>query len=716
MKERIKDRYNILAVCFIILGLVIVFKLVNLQIINGEYYDEVSQERLFNLRKITAARGNIVDRNGIPLANNRMGFTVQIVYAGIKGDELNDMLMKLIRVFEKNNDTYNKNFTKYITFNPIGFGDSAKKAKSPIEKIKKDLLLKVKNDDKLDTAEDVFKYLRDKKYKIDKKYTDEEAYKIMAMRYELLHFSSLNPTLLARDVSKVTVAELEERHHEFPGVTTDIEPVRKYNDAQYAAHILGYIGKISDKSYENLKSKGYTMNDLIGKDGIELAAEEDLKGIDGQRRVEVNTEGRFTEELNSNPAKPGNNVVLTIDMNLQKVAAESLERTIKAIRERKPGKTHKNNKGDALAGAVVAIDVNNGEVLAMASYPNYNPSVFLERSDNKEAQKQITALFTDGTNSPTMNRAIATAYPPGSTFKPLVGIAGLQEGVISRETKIQDTGFFYEEGVKLTCLEYANGMLRSGHGFVNLKDALATSCNIFFYKLGISMGIDKIDKWGKMFGLGEYTGIELSGEVEGIRSNLEYHKKQSDNKWGRVYTAKSAIGQQYNTYTPLQLASYTATIANGGEKYTPHIIKRVVSYDGTVVRENAQKPVQLPVSKETIAAVKEGMEAVTQHSSEGTAATVFESFYTNYGIRVAGKTGTAETYDSIKKGKSNNGMFICYAPADNPKIAVAVAIERGVFGYYTADVARDILAEYFNVNNKGTVDSTVKPDEVIFTW
>jgi penicillin-binding protein 2 len=715
MREKFKDRFNIMAACFVIAGLFIIIQLVNLQVINGEYYDNDSQKRLLNERKITASRGNIVDRNGIPIASNRMGFTVQILNSGLENDKLNDMLLSLVGIFEKNKDTYNKELSKYLTFNPIAFGSKTKNLKSPIDRIIKDFNLKLKLEDKLETAEDVFKYLREKKYKIDKKYTDGEAYKIMTLRFEIRHLSSLNPTELAKDVNKVTIAEIEERHHDFPGVTTDIEPERKYHDALYAAHILGYMGSINDKELEKYKDKGYTMNDVIGKQGIELAAEQYLRGTDGERRVEVDTEGRLTEELNSDAAIPGNNVVLTLDVNLQKTAAESLERTIKAIRERQPGKDHKNNKGDAFAGAVVAMDVTNGEVLAMASYPSYDPSMFLEGSDNKDAQSQISAWFSDNENSPTLNRAISSAFPPGSTFKPMISVAGLQEGVISSDTKILDPGFFYEEGVKLTCLEYTNHTRPSGHGLIDLKEALATSCNVFFYKLGMGLGIDKIDKWGKLFGLGEYSGIELSGEIKGTRSNLEIHKKRDpDIKWGKVYTAKTSIGQQYNAFTPIQLADYTATIANGGKKFTPHLIKRITSYDGTIVKEIKPQFQQLPISKDTILAVKEGMEAVA-NSSEGTAASVFNDFYKNYGIMVAGKTGTAETNDSIYKGKSNNGMFICYAPADNPKIAIAVAVQRGVFGYYTADVARDILAQYFNVNDKGNEDDSIKPDQVSFT-
>ncbi|RCX17467.1 peptidoglycan glycosyltransferase [Anaerobacterium chartisolvens] len=714
MKEKIKDRYNILGACFFILGVIIILRLANLQIINGQKYDSESQSRLLNERKIAAPRGDILDRNGIPIATNRIGFTVQIVYAGLDSNSLNDMLLRLANLFESCNDEYNRSFNKFITFNPIGFGSSLKNLKEPVERIKSEFGLKPQSTDRLDTPEEAFRYIRENKYKIDKKYTDEEAYKIMTMRYEIRGLNSLNPITLARDVSQETMAKLEEMHRLFPGVTTDTEPIRVYRDSQYAAHILGYIRGINDEEYKRLKDKGYAMNELIGKSGVELAAEEYLRGKDGQRRVEVDTEGRFTEELNSRPAVPGNNVILTIDMKLQKIAEESLERTITSIRNKQGGKTSKNNKGDAFSGAVVALDVNNGEVLAMSSYPTFDPAIFLEGAGNREAQNKITEWNEDNVNTPLVNRAIAAAYPPGSTFKPIVAVAGLEEGVITKGQKIDDPGFIIEEGERLTCLEYRNGTKPHGHGPIDLKEALATSCNIYFYKLGISLGSDNIDKWSKNFGLGEYTGIELGGESKGTRSNQEYHYKQTRNQWGKVLTALSSIGQLYNNYTPLQLANYTATIANGGKKHTPHVIKKIIASDGTVVKEDKPEYTQLPVKAETIQAVKDGMEAVA-NSTEGTAANVFEDFYRSYNIRVAGKTGTAETNESIYQGKSNNGMFICYAPADNPKIAVAVAVQRGVFGYYAADVARDIMAEYFNLNDDNNVDDIAILDKVIFT-
>ena len=706
MKDKLKDRYNILAIAFILMGAIITAQLVNLQIIHGEMYDVESQRRLLNESKVVASRGEIYDTNGIPIAINRTGYTVQIVNADLKDNELNEMLLNLIRVFEKNNDDYYKDFSKFITFNPIGFGSAVKGLEDPIPRIVSEMGINEKDADKLKTAEDVFKYLREKQFKIDEKYSDEEAYKIMTLRYKIIGYNMLNPVPLAKDVSEETMAEIEERYRDFPGVTTTMEPFRKYIDADMVAHVIGYVGAISAEEYETYKDKGYGINDLIGKTGVERAAEKWLRGKDGERRIEVDTEGRFTQELDSEPAIPGNNVILTIDMNLQRVAAESLERTITDIRERRNGKTSSKNMGDAFAGAVVALDVNSGEVLAMASYPTYDPSYYLESARNKEAQQKIYEWNNDAENRPLFNRAISAAYPPGSTFKPLVGIAGLEEGYITPETKINDVGAKIVDGVQLKCLEY-NLSTRSGnHGLIDLRYALATSCNMYFYELGMQMGIEKIDKWAKYFGLGEYTGIDIGGEAKGTRSNKEYHYSNYDYQWGSVLTAFSSIGQLYNNYTPLQLAVYTSAMANGGKRYTPYIIKKVVSADGEVVYEKKPEYEQIPVQKETLEAIKEGMLAVA-NSTEGTADIVFRDFP----YKVAGKTGTAE-YDP---NHSNNGVFIAYAPADNPEIAVAVVIERGVYGYYAADVAKDIMTEYFKLNDKDSSSDVLLSDEVVFT-
>lgn len=710
MKEKLKDRYVILAICFLIFGIIITLQLANLQIIQGAALAENSQHKVLKERKVVAARGKILDRNGVPIAVNRQGFAVHIVKTGLKDNEFNEMLLRLSYIFEKNGDSYYKSLEKYLTFKPLTFN---KKSPEEIKKwLKKDAFAPEEDEQKaidaLKSPEDVFKYLRrSKPFKISDDYSDEDAYRIMTLRYEILadgwNFRIGNSVCLARDISEKTVAEIEEKNHLLPGVSTDIEPVRKYIDAQIAAHVLGYVRPISSEQLEKYKDEGYGPNDIIGQAGIELAAERYLRGKDGQKRVEVNTSGRLTEELNGNPAIPGNDVILTIDMNLQKVAMESLERNIKAIREM----GGKNNFGDANAGAVVAIDVHSGEVLTMASYPGYNSSIFLEGKDNKEAQKAISDLFDpDNVDKPALNRAIAGAYAPGSTFKPLTAIAALEEGVITPDRIIYDSGTLTIGGWEFKCLEYRNGL--GAHGRLDLKKALETSCNIYFHQIGYETSIDKMNKWAIYFGLGQKTGIDIGGESEGVLASRKYKKERFNDDWRPADTAQAAIGQIYNSFTPLQLANYMATLANGGKRYSPHLIKRVVKYDGSIVNEIKYEPEKIPIKQSTINAVKEGMVAVT-HSVDGTAAKVFADFP----YKVAGKTGTAQT--GLESKHSSNALFVCYAPADDPKIAIAVVVEKGAWGSYTAPIAKDILTEYFGLNSGEKYDDKIKTDEAVFT-
>ncbi|NLC69628.1 MAG: penicillin-binding protein 2, partial [Clostridiaceae bacterium] len=620
-------------------------------------------------------------------------------------EELNEMLLKLYNVFEKNGDSFNKSLEKYLTFNPLDFGSELKKSEDRISKWISDNGIKIDKSTPV-TPEKLFKALCEI-YNVDGNYTDEEAYKIITMRYEVRGFTSYEPVLLARDVSVETMAEIEERHHVFKGVTTEVEYLREYKNADLACHVIGYIRGIDAETYAKLKNEGYGINDLIGKSGIELAAEKELRGKPGKMKIEVDIRGRTTKVIEEIPAIPGNNVVLTIDMDFQKIATEVLERRIKEIREL-DGSYHYH---DASAGAVVAIDVNNGGILAMASYPGYNPSIFLAGPEDKEAQQAIRDLSDPAKAGITseLNRAISGRYAPGSTFKPLVAIAALEEGVIGPQTTILDRGYVYYDDLRFTCMDWRNGY--GSHGYITLSRALAVSCNVFFHEVGVMTGIDNIDKWAKLFGLGEKTGIEIPGEEKGIRSNKEYKKQISPYVWGKADTASSSIGQLYHAYTPLQLANYVAAIANGGKKYKPHLIKYITDHNGKLVKETEIEYEQIPLKNETIEAVKAGMIAVA-NSIDGTAVNIFRDLP----YKVGAKTGTAEAY---KEGSSNNGVFICYAPAElgkTPEIAVAVVIEHGVYGMYAAPIAREIITEYFNKKseqNKGIMNSV--PGVPVFT-
>jgi len=380
---------------------------------------------------------------------------------------------------------------------------------------------------------------------------------------------------------------------------------------------------------------------------------------------------------------------------------ESLAYHIERIRNIKGDKV---NKGDANAGAAIVMDVNTGEILTMASYPSFDPQLFLAGSEDKEAQQALQALLTDNKNKPLLNRTIQENYAPGSTFKPLTAIAALEKGVITpQSSKFYDSGHINIGGRDLYCLEYP----AYGHGWMDLKRALETSCNIYFYDLGVKTTIDTLNVWADYFGLGKKTGIELPGEVSGTMSSIELKKQLRNDIWRPADTAQVAIGQFDNAFTPIQMVSYISSIANNGKRYKPYIIKKVVRYDGSIVNETEPTYTQIPVRQSTIDAVKEGMIEVTQ-SVDGTAYKAFQGLP----FKVAGKTGTAQT--TSQATRSPNAMFICYAPADDPQIAIAVAVERGAWGSNVAPIARDIIDEYFGLKKANSDNTELKTEEPLF--
>ncbi len=701
--RKLGNRYNILIIVYIIIGVLFVLRLANLQIINGAYYDKQSKNGLATEEKIPALRGNILDRNGEAIAANRVGLTVNIIRAKTTKAKLNEMLLKLDKLFVADNDSYFNTFDKVISY-PIKWGTSYKFGNKPSVRFISEFGVESKEAKKIKSAKAAFKYLREVEYEVDDKYSDKQAYKIITLRYEMRNSTSLKSVRIAKDVSEKTVAKLEEMNSEFPGISTGQVPLREYINAKYAAHIIGYIRGVSESDLK--EDSTYSMTDVIGKSGIEQSMEDYLRGTDGLKRIQIDVTGRTTSEVVAESAVPGNDLVLTIDNNLQKVAANSLAATIKGIREKTlPNSNTSGNKGDAFAGAVVAMDVNNGEILAMASYPTYDPSVYLKSDDDKAAQKIIVKWNTDGFNLPLFNRAIQGRYPPGSTFKPVVAMAGLESGAISRYSYIYDGGSYVVDNWPFHCLEYPT----SGHGNLTVRRGLATSCNIFFEKLGVQIGISQIDKWAKLFGLGELTGIDISGEVKGMRSNPASKKalNPQDGPWSSTNTAMSSIGQFDNLYTPIELVDYCATLANNGRKYVPHLIKKIVSYDGTIVKETKAVYTALPASRASFDAIREGMVAATQ-TSEGTAHSLFGS----YPVTVAAKTGTAEL---IEGDHSNNGVFICYAPVEKPEIAVVVVVERGVWGSLAGNCAKAIFDEYFKKASTDSISDTIKIDEVQLT-
>lgn len=677
---------RILLICALFLCVVIVyfFQLYDMQIINGKVERNRSETKIYKDIETYAYRGVILDRNGLPLAINTQSYDLFIQKAGLKDEGMNNALLHLYHILKKNGDTYIDTFSQHFTVDPFSFRNMTPEQ---IEKWQANIdTFNIKKENVIYDAKKFFEYLRDDYFNIDPTLSFEEIMAIMTMRYEIMthgwSFYIGEPVRLAAKVSDQTLAEVEEQNHLMPGLMANAVPSRIYVNADNTAHVLGYIGMIDPTELQN--HPDYASSDYIGKTGIEAAAERYLKGKNGLRRMEVDQSGRIMTELESVPAIPGNDVILTIDTNLQKVTMESLERTIQSIVDRVD--IPRGNFGDANCGSAVAIDVKTGEVLVMASYPSYNPSVFID--SGSEAQEKRLELIFDNERRPLYNRALQASYAPGSTFKPLVGIASLQEGILTPGKTVLCDGSSEIGGMRFYCLEYVQGM--GIHGNLSLERAIATSCNLYFHKLGVETGISNIDKWAQKFGLGEYTGVELPGENKGQRSNRNYKYTIKGEEWWIADTAQTSIGQLYNSFTPLQLANYVATIANGGKRMTPHIIKEVVDYDNNTVYKAEPEYEYVGVSQETLDIVIDGMQRVAQ-SVEGTV----EEHFKDFPVKVAGKTGTAET--GAESQSSSNALFVCFAPVEDPQIAVAVVIEKGVWGSYVAPVAKDILAAYFGL-------------------
>lgn len=668
-----KGRMLFIKIILIVLLAVIVWRLYDMQIINGAGYKSLSDQRISANITEKAPRGEITDRNGKVLVTNRKGYSVKLQKTELTDPELNEMLLKLFQILDEDGITL-------IDALPITTG-------APFEFTDADEWRKIADGSKTlraeMTAPEALEALKTA-YEIPGLADVSAVRRLVGVRYEMKKsgFSISTPYVLAEDVSAAAVSKIKERGNEFPGVSVTREYYRSYTEGTLAAHILGRIGKIYKEEYADLSDKGYSLNDLVGKDGIEKICEDYLKGTDGSRSVYYGEASELIGKSADVTATPGNYVVLTIDANLQRAAEASLERHIKRIAEE--GKDKEKKGGDADSGAAVVLDVKTGEVLALATYPTYDPATY--NSDY--------AALSDDPAKPLWNRAISGTYTPGSTFKPLTAIAALSTGAITASELIKCDGVYsFYEDYQPKCWIWSEQ--HKTHDLQNVTQAIENSCNCFFYETGRRVGIDAIDEYAAKMGLGEKTGIELTEEVSGNVSSPDYKKTlysaADEKKWVAGDTIQTAIGQSYSAFTPIGLANYAAMIANGGTRYKTHIIKSVRSTeDGTTVFENTPEIVgTIEIAENNLAAVRRGMLGV---ADEGSAKQIFSG----YPISVAGKTGTAQ----ISKKTSNNALFISFAPYDDPEIAVCVVIEHGYRGANAAYVARDIYDEYFALNGE----------------
>ena len=511
------------------------------------------------------------------------------------------------------------------------------------------------------------------RYRIDETLTAETARTIAGIRFDLEtgRFSTLEPFVFLKEIPLELAICIGERADDLPGVRAETTYQREYQTI-YAAHTLGHLGLINADEYAELADQGYRSNDRVGRDGAEKAFESDLHGRAGYEKLRLTADGHVVDVLEDRPAEAGSNVMLTIDIRLQAAVERALAEQIELMVAE--GVEDPEKPQDVAGGAAVVIDIATGDVLAEASYPTYDLSRFNELFNELNADER----------TPMLNRAVSGIYSPGSIFKMVTSVAGLELGIITPETVIEDTGVYrFYQDYQPSCWLYSAS--RMTHGDETVVTALRDSCNIFFFDVGRRIGIEQLAEYARAFGFGEYTGIELSGESRGYVASPESKRKLEGRPWVNGDTLAAAIGQSSNLFTPLQMANYIATLANGGTRYETHLLKYVCASDYSSVLSAIQSVIagRVEMSEQTYQTVMEGMSEVTEN---GTAAGAFK----NYRIHVGGKTGSAQ----VSSGTANS-VFAAFAPFDEPEIAVVVVVEHGGSGNRIAPIARSIFDAYF---------------------
>lgn len=613
---------------------------------------------------VTASRGIITDRNGKVLVSNRLAYTLVFDRSGFDDDAaLNAAILRLVQLCEETgtgwNDTLpigrvgnflrysnarSETFDKFIEKNELTSGASGRQLLSELREL----------------------------YHVDESLSEREARLIVGVRYEL---HSRDSYTFAEDVSTEVLSLITDGRYE--GVTIRTASARVYNTA-LAAHILGTIGPIwqeewsssEDTGYVGYADKGYSMNNLVGKDGVEKAFESYLRGTDGRRLITTDETGKITGELYTREPQPGGTVALTLDIDLQADVEAALAETISGMIDK-----DSNERG----GAAAVVSVGTGEVLALASYPTYDLSTFNEDYDELVNDQRL----------PMFNRATQGIYAPGSTFKMVTAVAALESGIITPSSIIQDRGIYtYYKDPQPMCWIYSQ--TGSTHGRINVSQAITDSCNYFFYEVGRLTGIRTLDSYASQFGLGQSTGIEI-GDSSGVLASPEWAESH-DQEWTDGQTITAAIGQSYNLFTPLQLANYVATLVGGGDHYQAHLLKNVKAYDNSrLLYMYDDKPMNtVEISDSTLSAVTRGMHELTV---SGSVAYAFE----NCVVSAGAKTGSAQVGTDIA-----NGVFVAYAPYEKPEIAVAIVIEKGGSGAALANTAVEIINSWFSRAQDGT--------------
>ncbi len=612
---------------------------------------------------VPASRGIITDRNGKVLVSNRLAYTLVFDRSGFTDDaSLNDAILRLIRLCQETGTAWNDtlpiaqtgSFLRCTNDRSESFTQYLEKNKLTATAAGRQLIAEMRA-----------------LYHVDESLSEKDARLVIGVRYEL---HSRDSYTFAEDVSSEVLSLITDGRYE--GVSIRTASARVYNTT-LAAHILGTIGPIwqeewssNEKTgYVGYADKGYSMNDLVGKDGVEKAFEEYLRGTDGRRLITTDEDGKLTGELYTREPQPGGTVALTLDIDLQADVERALAQTITGMIDE-----DSNERG----GAAAVVSVGSGEVLALASYPTYDLSTFNEDYEDLVADERL----------PMFNRATQGTYAPGSTFKMCTAVAALESGIITPSSIIQDRGIYtYYRDPQPMCWVYRQG--GSTHGRINVTQAITVSCNYFFYEVGRLTGIRTLDSYASQFGLGQSTGIEI-GDSSGVLASPEWADSHNQ-EWTDGQTITAAIGQSYNLFTPLQLANYIATLVGGGEHYQAHLLKNVKEYDNSrLLYVYDDEPLNtVEMSGSTVEAVTKGMHELTV---SGGVAFAFRDCVVSAGA----KTGSAQVGTDIA-----NGVFVAYAPYEDPEIAVAIVIEKGGSGAALATAAVEIINSWFSHTDDG---------------
>lgn len=658
-----KHRQTIFIVLVILAAALILIRLMTMQIVEGESYRSYLTEGYSVTKTIEASRGSLYDRYGRPLATNRVRYDITVDKNNVVKDSENSIILELISILEENGEEWIDNLplSKEAPFVYTGTEAAQKRLRSTLGLAD------------FASAEDVVFRLKER-YDLEEM-NDEDFRKAAGVRYEMerVGYNYVTPYTFAKDVSSVTINIISEHSFYFQGIEITESYEREYPNGDVAPHIIGITGIIYEEEYENLDKSVYGMNDIIGKSGLELAFESQLKGKDGKLKITYDANGEIISEEVIEEAVPGAAVISTIDMDLQRVTLAALEKQILNLRSTAEAGKGKESEG----GAAVVIDVGTGEILAAANYPSYNLTTYY--------QDYADLLATE--YNPLFNRTTEGLYAPGSTFKPVMATAALQLGNIKANTTVDCQHVYtYFTDYQPTCLGH--------HGRINVRHALGYSCNIFFYEIGRIMGIDNIRQYAYYYGLGEPTGVEIKERI-GQVSNPNWATDKGIT-WNNGDVLQASIGQGYSLFSPVQLANYVATIANKGVRVNAHFVKSINSHDFSEVLYETPIEVlsDMEMTDYTYETVLSGMLQSSQDSSG--------FVWGDFDMKVASKTGTPQTTT-----KTVNSTFICFAPADDPQIAIAVIIEKGWQGYTSAPVAKEILQYYFGTESGDSGEGSI---------